>query len=228
MEKSAKADLKNMSLHSQATLRIKDSITGNLIYIDPFEIAIREKADMILITHPHGDHCDFNSIAKLYSPGTSVLAPKECIDAITVVNKKDLVAVEPKMSLEIKKVKIRTMPAYNIVPSRLHAHPKENGWVGYVLFVNDEVVYHAGDTDNIPELTELKDLVNLGFLPIGDTFTMNVNEAVEAVKTLNPDIAVPMHYKRLLKEKALQEADRFKKEVEKSGKTKVEIFPDGG
>jgi L-ascorbate metabolism protein UlaG (beta-lactamase superfamily) len=104
--------------------------------------------------------------------------------------------VEPGMEFDFIDVKISTVPAYNVDKS---FHPKEEGWVGYVVKINNVVVYHAGDTDVIPEMKNLtghnhprKKLIAL--LPVGGKYTMNSEEAYEAAKTIKPFLSVPMHY----------------------------------
>ena len=104
--------------------------------------------------------------------------------------------VEPGQEWDIGEVKLCVLSAYN---SDKHFHPKDENWVGYLLKINNLIIYHAGDTDLIPEMQKLtgykqpeKEFVAL--LPIGGRFTMNVEEAVEAAKLIKPTIVIPMHY----------------------------------
>jgi len=104
--------------------------------------------------------------------------------------------VEPGKKLEFGNVKITMIPAYNI---NKPFHPKEEGWVGYFIKMNDTIVYHAGDTDKIPEMQTLTGHKQEGkafvaLLPVGGRFTMTAEEAAEAADLIKPDLAIPMHY----------------------------------
>lgn len=224
MQKGANANVEGLTLDTQASLRISDK-SGLIIHIDPFKIQKEDPADIILITHAHFDHLDLPSIKKVYKKGCTVLVPKGCEKISEVVGTSDVKKVEPGQELEIKGIKIKTVPAYNVVPDRLKFHPPENKWIGYLLQVNDQTVYHAGDTDHIEEMKQLNGLINIAFLPIGGTYTMDTKQAAQAIEAISPDIACPMHVipagDLAAQEKAQQE---FKQLVESKGKTKVEIL----
>ena len=156
-----------------ASFKIKNQ--EMVIYLDPFKISFGEKADLILVTHDHFDHLDEKSINVLKKEKTEIL-----------IGGKDIKEGEEK---EIKGIKIKAVPAYNLVKP---FHPKGKG-VGYVIEIEGKKIYHAGDTDKIPEMAELKD-IDLALLPIGGTYTMNEFEAAEAVKMFFPKKVIPMHY----------------------------------
>ena len=171
---------------------------GKVIYIDPYNIREdSEKADLVLITHSHYDHCSVADIKKIIKEGTRIVLTADCQSKIVrfdVLIK--LEVVEPGHELAFGEVKISTLPAYNIDKP---FHSKEEGWVGYLIKLNDVFIYHAGDTDVIPEMQKLtgykqqgKKLVAL--LPVGGRFTMSAEEAVEAAKLIKPDLAIPMHW----------------------------------
>ena len=169
-----------------------------IIYIDPYNIRDGlEPADIILITHSHYDHCSVADLGKIIKEGTKIIVPADCQSKITkfeVAIKMEL--IEPEQEIDLGEVKIYSLPSYNIDK---HFHPKDQSWIGYVIKMDDVVVYHAGDTDFIPEMQKLtgynqpgKEFVAL--LPIGGRFTMNAEEAAEAAKLIKPNLAIPMHY----------------------------------
>ena len=154
------------------------------VYIDPYQIKTGlPPADIVLVTHSHFDHFSQNDIKRILGDSTVIVAPSDCKMSGNVRN------VKPGDTIEIGGVKIEAVPAYNIGK---RFHPKESGWVGYVVEMDGVRVYHAGDTDLIPEMKSINADVTL--LPIGGTYTMNVSEAIEAVKTIKPKLAIPMHF----------------------------------
>ena len=174
------------------------SSEGKIIYIDPYNIKEGlEKADLILITHSHYDHCSVADMKKIIKQGTKIFMTADCQSKIArfdVGIKMEI--VEPGQELVFGNIKISTLPAYN---TDKPFHAKDEFWVGYLIKINNVFIYHAGDTDVIPEMQKLtgykqqgKKLVAL--LPIGGRFTMSVEEAVEAAKLIKPSLAIPMHY----------------------------------
>ena len=130
------------------TFRIVSS-DGKVIYTDPFKIKTMDKADIILITHAHYDHCSAEDVGKISSENTTIIAPKDC--ALTG----NVKVIKPYDKLNISGIKIETVPAYN---TNKRFHPKESGWVGYVFEVDGKRIYLAGDTDYIPEMDDLKNI----------------------------------------------------------------------
>jgi L-ascorbate metabolism protein UlaG (beta-lactamase superfamily) len=161
------------------------------IYIDPWEISeTQPKADLVLITHAHFDHCSPEDVKKMTKPETVVVGPPDCLEALGW-GKKGL-AVKPGEKIVPLGLQVQVVPAYNIKPERANFHPKNNNWVGYILEVNGIKYYHAGDTDQIPEMQNLAPHVAL--LPIGGTYTMNIDEALSAAKAIKPEVVCPIHY----------------------------------
>lgn len=178
-----------------AGFKIKNS---KVIYIDPFNIKEdSEKADLILLTHSHYDHCSVADINKIIKEGTKIISPADCQSKITKTDiPVKMVIAEPRQEFEFGVTKISTLPAYNLDK---HFHPKEEGWIGYLIKMGDVLIYHAGDTDVIPEMQTLtgynqanKKLIAL--LPVGGRFTMNSEEAFESAKIIKPFLSIPMHY----------------------------------
>ena len=174
---------------------IKNSKT---IYIDPYKIKENcAKADLILLTHSHYDHCSVADMEKIIQEGTKIIMPADCQSKITRFSVPiRMEIIEPGQELTFGDIKISAVPAYNIDK---HFHPKEELWVGYLIKINGTLIYHAGDTDVIPEMQKLtgykqssKKLIAL--LPVGGRFTMSAEEAVEATKLIKPDLTIPMHW----------------------------------
>ena len=169
-----------------------------VIYIDPYKIKEgSEKADLILITHSHYDHCSVEDIGKIIKQDTMIFITADCQSKITRSNiPVRIKIIEKGQELNFNDVKISVLPAYNVDKN---FHPKEEEWVGYLIRINNSIIYHAGDTDVIPEMQKLtgykqQDKKFIALLPIGGRFTMTAEEASEAAKLLKPDLAIPMHY----------------------------------
>jgi len=176
------------------------------IYIDPYDLKSGlPEADIILITHSHYDHLSVEDIEKIAKNDTVILTPDK-----KNISTGKIIEVKPNETREIKGIKIETVPAYNIGKS---FHPKENNWVGYIVEIEGKRIYHAGDTDFIPEMKEIT--CDIALLPVGGTYTMDWKEAVEAGRTINTKIVIPMHWGKIVGEKsdALKVKENLKKEV---------------
>lgn len=189
-----------------ASFRLDNEIT---IYIDPFHIEKEDTADLILITHEHYDHCSPEDIEKVSGDETVIIAPESCDPSIA----RDFKKVRPGDRVEIKGVIIDVINAYNI---KKEFHPKGKG-VGYLINIEGVQIYHSGDTDVIPDMKDIR--ADIAFLPVGGTYTMNAEEAVEAAEAIKPKIVVPMHYGSIVGED--KDAEEFK---EKCTACKVEIL----
>ena len=190
--------LDEITWFGHASFLIHDKLNDkNIYYLDPYDFKKKPKepADIIFITHAHYDHFSPKDIEKILDEETIVVGVKGC-EGIKLPKERFLMT-EPNKKLELKGVKIKTVPAYNLKSERLQFHPKANKWVGYVLEVNDVKIYHAGDTDFIPEMKTLGK-IDVALLPMGGTYTMDVNEAIEAANAIKAEITVPMHYRALL------------------------------
>lgn len=178
-----------------------------VIYIDPWGLdGDLPPADLILITHAHGDHYSKDDLARVKAPKTVFVAPGDVTKEL-IGNVK---AVRPGERIDAAGVKLETVPAYNITPERLEAHPKKNNWVGYVLRLDDRTYYHAGDTDHVPELEQIR--TDVAFLPIGNGgYVMTVDEAVGLAKAMKPKLAVPMHFGFFPGVGVPSDGERFKK-----------------
>jgi L-ascorbate metabolism protein UlaG (beta-lactamase superfamily) len=190
-----------------ASFKLEDEIT---VYIDPFQIQKEDTADIILITHEHYDHCSSEDIEKVSGPSTIIIAPPACDESIA----KDFRKVKPGDRVEVRGIVIDVVPAYNIGKK---FHPKEKKGVGYIINMEGTHIYHAGDTDIIPEMKKIR--ADIALLPVGGTYTMNSEEAAQAADLIKPKIAVPMHYGSIVGED--KDARDFR---EKCRVCKVEIL----
>ncbi|MFH1787479.1 MAG: MBL fold metallo-hydrolase [archaeon] len=171
---------------------------SKVIYIDPYNISENcEKADLVLLTHSHYDHCSIADLNKIIKEGTKIVAPADCQSKIMRFDIPIRIQViERDQEFDYGGVKIFVVPAYNIDKP---FHSKEESGVGYLIKMNNVLIYHAGDTDVIPEMQKLTGHNHpnkkfIALLPIGGRFTMSSEEAVEAAKLIKPTLVIPMHY----------------------------------
>lgn len=181
------------------------------IYIDPYELAPGvPKADLILITHDHADHCSPDDVAQIQKDDTvivTVAAAAEKLESGAI----EIVA--PGDRVTVKGVRVEAVPAYNVNKFRrpgVPFHPKDAGYVGFVVTVGDQRIYHAGDTDHIPEMADLNE-IDIALLPVSGKYVMTVDEAVEAARTIQPGLVIPMHVGRGIG--SLADANAFKEKA---------------
>jgi len=164
---------------------------GKNIYLDPYVGDYSEKADVVLITHGHGDHCDLDKLSAIRTPETVILTSEPCSEKIPPGN---VIAMSPGESKDIDGIKVHAVEAYNLKRFRspgVPYHPKGTQ-IGFILESEGKRVYHAGDTDLLPHMKKLEK-ITLALLPIGGTYTMDLEEGVEAVLAIKPEMVVPMH-----------------------------------
>jgi len=173
--------------------------TAKIIYIDPYQISGGPPADIILISHEHFDHCSPEDVEKIQKQDTVIVTEKDSAKKL----KGDIRVVKPGNSVEIGDIKIEAVPAYN---TDKDFHPKKNEWLGFILEVEGLKIYHAGDTDRIPEMKSFN--VDIALLPVSGTYVMTADQAVEAALDINPKIAIPMHYGAIVGDRG--DAERFR------------------
>jgi L-ascorbate metabolism protein UlaG (beta-lactamase superfamily) len=162
-----------------------------VIYFDPWQLKGKlPKADLVLVSHEHHDHCSPADVRKVSGPGTIVLAGGSAARELPGAR-----AVKPGDHLTVAGVEVEVVRAYNVSKFRspgVPFHPKESNHVGYVVTVGEVRLYHAGDTDPIPEMADID--CDIALLPVSGKYAMTAAEAAEAARTLSPQVVVPMHY----------------------------------
>jgi L-ascorbate metabolism protein UlaG (beta-lactamase superfamily) len=194
---------------------------GEIIYIDPYEGEYSAQADLILATHSHSDHCDTSKISKILKAGTVIIAPFSLVLPSETKLGGNIKALKPNEELSVGNITVKAVEAYNIKRFRSPGkpfHPKGFG-VGYLIMAEGKTIYHAGDTDFIPEMKQLGH-VDLALLPSGGTYTMDNIEAAEAALAINPNIVMPMH-------RWDTDPEEFKKKVEANSNIKVVVLQKG-
>src|SRR3989344_1556500 len=202
---------KTFNWMGHATFFFQPDTGERIFFIDPFNLKHdfgNKKADFVCITHAHNDHWSTKDLQKVVKDDTKIFAVSGCED----FSHENLEILKPGDYKNLEGIKVRAIPAYNTHPERLSYRPRENNWVGYIFTINNMTFYHAGDTDFTDEMKQLTDL-DVAFLPIGGTFTMDVMEAAEAANHMKVKITVPIHYRALLKEQAAAAEEKLKKAV---------------
>lgn len=165
---------------------------GKTVFIDPFKIPQNSpQGDLILVTHEHFDHCDPTVISQIVGPETRIVAPESAAKKLHMFHDK-LAVIREGDAPSQRGFYLKTVPAYNPAKS---FHPRGLG-VGYVITVDGKNFYHAGDTDYTAEMTKLKG-IDVAMLPIGGTYTMNIDGAAAAANAFKPKTLIPMHYNSL-------------------------------
>ena len=180
-------------------------LAGKTVYVDPYRAPPGPRGDLILITHGHFDHFSREDIEQLCDEDTRVVAPA----AVTEQLKRPGLTIAPGETIELPGFDVTALAAYNT--NKLDSegnpfHPKEAGWVGYVLKAGGHKIYHSGDTDVVPEMDQAAG-ADIALLPVSGTYVMTAVEAAEAARRIDPDIAVPMHWGTIIGSRA--DAEQF-------------------
>ena len=181
------------------------------IYIDPYQIEDGKPADVILVTHDHFDHCSPEDVAKVQQPDTKIVTEKDSATKLSG----EIRVMAPGERIQLSGLAVEAVPAYN---TNKDFHPKANGWLGFIVEIDGVRIYHAGDSDNIPEMKDLS--VDIAMLPVSGTYVMTPDEAVEAALAIQPKLAIPMHYGAIVGDN--RDALKFRDEL--AGKVDVLVF----
>lgn len=166
---------------------------GLFIYNDPImdyvDYNLLPKADIILITHQHSDHFDIRAVEALKKTTTKIISNRAVNDII-----REGIALSNGEMVELSEIiKVKAVAAYNTTEGRDKFHPK-NRDNGYVLYIDKAKIYIAGDTEFIDEMTELRNTIDIAFIPVNQPYTMTIEQATKAAVSINPKILYPYHY----------------------------------
>jgi len=170
------------------------TFSEKIIHVDPYgrlvDYSTLPKADIILITHEHGDHFDLKAIEIMRTEKTSLVLTENCAKDISV----GIVLKNGDVQM-VQGLKIEAIPAYNIVHKRDNEEPFHPQGIGngYIITFGDKRVYIAGDTENIPEMKELGE-IDIAFLPMNLPYTMTPEMVADAARMIKPQILYPYHY----------------------------------
>jgi L-ascorbate metabolism protein UlaG (beta-lactamase superfamily) len=186
MLKTSGGDLK-MTFIAHGTLMF--TYGGKVIHVDPVSMfgtdySTLPKADLILVTHEHGDHLDPKAIQTVSTSGTTLIT-----NQTSAKNLPNAAVMKNGDTKTVAGIKVEAVPAYNL---ERPFHPKGNG-NGYVLTFGDKRVFVAGDTENVPEIKALKN-IDVAFLPMNQPYTMTPEQVADVAKAMQPKVLYPYHF----------------------------------
>jgi L-ascorbate metabolism protein UlaG (beta-lactamase superfamily) len=191
------------------------------VYIDPYGGAEAYKSiatpDLILITDIHGDHMDLQTLESLDALKAKMIVPQAVADKLPEKYRANVIVIGNGDKTEQMDIAIRAIPMYNLPETADSRHPKGRG-NGYVLTMGGKNIYFSGDTEDIPEMRSLKN-IDVAFVCMNLPFTMDVDQAAQAVLAFKPKIVYPYHYRG---QNGLSDTGAFKKVVNE-GNNKIEV-----
>jgi L-ascorbate metabolism protein UlaG (beta-lactamase superfamily) len=186
---------------------------GKVLYFDPFQLAGEPiPADIILVSHEHFDHCSPEDIAKIKKQSTIIITEPRAAAKLTG----NVKTMQPGQTLTLDGFTVQAVRAYN---TNKKFHPQANSWLGFIVTVEGVRIYHAGDTDYIPEMAGYA--ADIALLPVSGTYVMTADEAAQAALAINPKVAIPMHFGSIVGADA--DARHFAAML--AGKIRVNILP---
>ena len=186
---------KTVKFHALVHASIRIEYNGKEIEIDPvgklgsktIDYAAMPKANFVFVTHEHGDHFDKEAIKILSREGTQLIMNKRCADMYGPCG-----VLANGQSAQFGDISVDAVPAYNISEGRTQFHPKGRD-NGYILTIDGLRIYIAGDTEDIPEMKDVKN-IDIAFLPCNQPYTMTTEQLVRAAKVIKPKVLFPYHY----------------------------------
>ncbi len=193
----------NLHWLGHSSFRLDGSKT---VYFDPWKLPKgSKKADIILISHEHFDHFSLEDIKLITSKDTVIVSDKTVGKQLRDKNVdcKEVKLLSPGEDIDISGTKISAVASYNV---NKEFHPRNSGKLGFIVLADKVRIYHAGDTDKIPEMQ--KYICDIALLPVSGTYVMTADEAAQAAKLIKPKLAIPMHYGEIVGKDS--DARRFK------------------
>ena len=187
-------------------------ISGNIkIYFDPIKMDRKYDADYIFITHSHYDHFSKEDILNIKNDNTVIIGPYDIYDKCLEMgfSKDRVIKVKPCEEYDYGVIRFKTVYAYNL---NKNFHLKESNWVGYVLEFEGKKYYIAGDTDVIMDNLSVLKNIDVAFIPIGGTYTMDALEASKFVNIFKPKTVIPIHYGMVVGNKS--DVGKFKENLD--------------
>jgi L-ascorbate metabolism protein UlaG (beta-lactamase superfamily) len=180
---------------------------GKSVCIDPFRVKGDLKpVDVLISTHEHFDHCSVEDMQKVVSSDTEVIGIPMAEDNLSQLTCKKIHYVKPGDTLTVKSIPFEFVPAYNVNKFRspnVPFHPKEDGKIGVIMVMDSHRIYHAGDTDYIPEMANFRP--DIALIPVSGTYVMTAEEAIEAAGMLQPKLIIPMHFGAIVGDSSMAE-----------------------
>lgn len=207
----------NITVFKHSSIKILTEVGA--VYIDPFQIDEEfHDAAFILITHDHYDHFSSKDIRKVAGKETVLVVPdameEKTGEVYDIVRR--IETVTPGATFKIDGLAFETVPMYNILKP---FHPRKAGWVGYILTVNGQRIYIAGDIDLIKEARAVK--CDVALVPVGGFYTMDAVKAAKLVNEIKPSVAIPVHYGNLVG--TAKDAEKFAELVKEPVKVEIKI-----
>ncbi len=197
------------------------SIHGITICADPSGALENYKGlaapNIILITDIHGDHFDLKTLDSIKTTSTVLIVPQVVADKLPAADKANVVILKNGDNTMQSGISISAIPMYNLPESPTAKHTKGRG-NGYVLNIGGKNIYISGDTQGIPEMRSLKN-IDVAFVCMNLPYTMDVNEAADAVLAFKPKIVYPFHYRG---QNGLSDINAFKTLVD-AGHQEIEV-----
>ena len=173
-----------ISINCHSSIRIE---ADKVLYFDPFKIEEEtHDADIIFVTHDHFDHFSVEDIKKIEKEDTVYVIP-DCM--YNLLGGENVVTLLPNEKANVECYEVETIPSYNVGKD---FHPKEKGYVAYIVTIEGKRVYVAGDCDMNEDNEKVK--CDIALLPVGGTYTMDYKQAAELAEKLNPELVIPTHY----------------------------------
>ena len=211
-----KKDTVKITPISHATAVI--SFENEIIYLDPTGGATVfskfEKPTYVLITDVHGDHLNMKTLNELDLTSTTIIAPKAVADQLQNTSAKEIIIINNGEHKKFANFSVEAIPMYNLREEALKFHTKGRG-NGYVVTINKERIYFSGDTEDIPEMRNLKN-IDKAFVCMNLPYTMTIENAADAVLAFKPKEVYPYHYRGT---EGLSDVEKFKEIVTKKNKT---------